>query len=755
LADSVDSRYQRYYAEKLWEMIPAVYRNEDAKDPNPGVLRALVEVVARQFAAARRNSDRLWEDQFIEFCSDRAVPFIADLVGTRLVSVHNPQARRVDVAKTVYYRRGKGTLRVLEELVADITGWDGIVVEGFRRLARVRHGMDRKPGSEAGALTGTLSGGWADLRDPHGAELAGKPFDEYFHTPDMRQHCGTRGRYAIPKLLFHVFRLEVCHVHGGTAARVIRDDQEMFTFDPTGREIPLYSPRARQVYGAFDWSRQGSTVGHQRQWHPAAERELPAPLTRFRLAREMAASAQAGHTGVQPWGDWLQVCEGPDGTDPVPAASVAVRELPCQAVFTPDVRLVVDPQRGVFQFVGQPPVGPVEVTYHHAVPGPIGVGAYQRAQDAAAAPESEEKKVEELNLNALPATGAIVVSGSGRCNAGPDAETAVADLSIRAQKDARPYIDVGDGWTITGQGSGTDARIELNGLWIGGVAMKLVGDFETVRLSHVTLDPGGAGVPSLRLEVDGFVENLLVESSVVGRIAVGSVGKLERLEIADSVVQSTEPDEPAICTDGTVDLTRTTVLGAIKCDELQASEALLVGAADVANTQSGCFRFSAALGRVLFSVEGSRAGTLDGEQAGDDLRAEFQAHGFALSAKTMVWVQELGRTWLVADIEGRRSYSIVNSGTMLDVYAGFRLPRPYESHFYPDSVRFLACRDYGQPGYARISQLAPEDIRRGAESGSEIGTFCSLVEPLKLDDLRAKLDECMPFGLVPVIITET
>ena len=129
MVDAPDDRFRRYYAEKLWDLIPPIYRHEDGLADSPGVLRALVEVLADQAAILRRSNDRLWEDQVIDFCDDWAVPYLADLVGTRMVSALDKRGRRADVANTIYYRRRAGTLAVLEGLVADITGWDGTVVE--------------------------------------------------------------------------------------------------------------------------------------------------------------------------------------------------------------------------------------------------------------------------------------------------------------------------------------------------------------------------------------------------------------------------------------------------------------------------------------------------------------------------------------------------------------------------------------------------------------------------------------------------
>ena len=60
IARPADDRFAQYYAEKLWDWIPEIYRTEDGLAQNPGVLRAIVELVANQAAIARRSIDRLW-----------------------------------------------------------------------------------------------------------------------------------------------------------------------------------------------------------------------------------------------------------------------------------------------------------------------------------------------------------------------------------------------------------------------------------------------------------------------------------------------------------------------------------------------------------------------------------------------------------------------------------------------------------------------------------------------------------------------
>src|SRR5258708_29802816 len=208
-------RFESYYTEKLWELIPAFYRDDDGTADNAGVLRAIVEIIAAHAAALRRSNDKTWDDEFIDLCDSWAVPYLADLVATRLVSALNLRGRRVDVAKTIYYRRRKGTLRVLEELISDIAGWEGKVTEEFQRLARTQHSLDPKPAGREGHFTKTPPMGWADLRDPRGADLSDGPFDEYFHSADMRMHHGgLDGRFSIPKIAFWLYRIPAFLVTG-------------------------------------------------------------------------------------------------------------------------------------------------------------------------------------------------------------------------------------------------------------------------------------------------------------------------------------------------------------------------------------------------------------------------------------------------------------------------------------------------------------------------------------------------------------
>lgn len=730
--------FEQYFAEKLWEMIPGIYRHEDGIAEDPGILRALIEILAGQAAILRRSHDRLWEDQFIELCQDWAVPYFGDLVASRLVSALNKRGRRIDVAKTIYYRRRKGTLRVLEELISDITGWEGKVVEEFRLLARIRHGLDPQPASMAGRFSGTMPGGWADLRRQRGAELTDSPFDEFYHTADMRQHTGQNGRYNIPKLAFHLYRLCFFCVRGVTPFP--HGDGLRFTCDPSGRNIPLFMPRQRPE----NWD----------DWRTAKEWELPAPIScrllghgeyvitealaqnlesNFGITHAVADKLRAfknfhfpgearlkqmlellnepslinatvyreilskslisdcGKAALLP--EAISVEESPDA--PLAPEDISSGELSQWPIADPGKRLVIDPERGRLQFFNLPPDTGSTVTYYYGFAGEIGAGTYSR-------PEVELREPTAMpNLKAENSSGTILedrIDDDGVSQIddsatyqGIDDKLQVQNLILQAANQQRPYIRLTRNWILRTTPD-ADARLLLDGLWLGSngyYAIILRGDYEEVIISHTTFDPGGDNdvngnpVWPVPLIIEAQIETLIIDSSIMGRIVTQNDGIVENLKVRDSIIDDTDSGQTAIqLAQGEVELKGVTVFGKVDVNRLWASEALITGLVDVTDTQEGCFRFSAA-------PEGSR------------------------------------------------------------------LPRQYESHILNDAVHIFTSRNFGQPGYGQLGKTAPPELYRGAENGSEIGAFSSLINPIKSDSLKAKIDEYMPFGLIPIFIQET
>jgi hypothetical protein len=315
MTDDVADNYAVYYADKLWNLLPEIYRTQDT-DPTgaeTGPLREIVNRIGATTGVLRRSIDRLWQDQSIETCDDWAIPYIAALLDTKLVLGLDSRGQRLDVANTIDYRRRKGTLAVLEQIASDITGWDAKVVEFFRRLGRTRHLLDPPAGSPAatgsdaqqlqiaegliGTLSGTPIGGFADLRNAYGATLSRSAFDEFFHTADVRSGQGLFGWHAIPRLGVFVWRLISLPVGPVTPAQVL-DCPGWFCFDPTGRDTPLFAA-----------SRSSSAFGDA--WVSPQEDQMPTPISQQLLNSALRApvingGGQIGATlETEGWGGGL------------------------------------------------------------------------------------------------------------------------------------------------------------------------------------------------------------------------------------------------------------------------------------------------------------------------------------------------------------------------------------------------------------------------------------------------------------------
>jgi hypothetical protein len=814
--------YEAYYADKLWNLLPAIYRAEDSDQfGRNGPLRELVNRIGAQAAIIRRSIDRLWEDQSIETCDDWVIPYIADLLATKLVNSLDARGQRIDVAKTIYYRRRKGTLAVLEEIAANITGWDARVVEFFRRLGRTRHNFDppigepvqtavatsqagatgdgaatvfgftlsRRPiqpgtvqvfvaGTQAGqddrsgaitatglagtvdyatgatsltftaapaagaaitvdykyliydrtlqlaevligALTHTGIGGWADLRNVYGSAqvdseletyvpLAGVPrraFDEFYHTADFRRGAGQIGWHNIPRLGVFLWRLDSFGV-GQTTPVAYLGCTTKFTFDPTGREIPLFAA-ANRKYGL--------------EWTSPQEWQLPTPLTGPLLEPALAdPPAYPLYASINPSDgsvvlNALGVLSLNAGVfDLVPATAITTDPQKLTALF------IIDPPRGrLFTSAATTP-DQLRISYHYGFPSTIGAGPYDRrvrgqTVPSSAVPATGGGGALVAPLAALAPSGILTIGDFVTYTAVSDVgstATRIVDVTIGAENRTRPLVrlpvpspNVFE-WHLTGGADAAHpAQLRLDGLFVSGGDIVLRGRFESVTIVCCTLDPGNRGTAAgtfaraadgrdlipCRLWIEGEVKALSIDRSLVGPVQTRAGGTIETLTVSNSIVQSTGADPAIGLVSGLAQISRTTVLGPANLHRLEASECILDDVFTVINTQDGCVRFSA----------------------------------FA---------------------------------------SGSVLPRQYESVEVAARAPLFTSREFGQPAYAQLLESVDSAIitgakdaviSSGAEDGSEMGAFARDKNPIKVDSLLIKYHEYMPLGLVPVIIDVT
>lgn len=742
-------QFEQYYTEKLWEAIPEIYRNEDGLAAKPGVLRSIVSVLAKQAAILRRSQDRLWDDQFIELCDEWAVPYIGDLVATRLLSALNQRGRRVDVAKTIYYRRRKGTPRVLEELINDISGWEGKMVEQFEKLARSRHGLDAFPVPLSGKYSGTMPGGWADLRNQREAELASGPFEEFFHTPDVRRYSGMSGRYAIPKLAFYLYRLKAFEAIDVTPFAL--GDDKRFGFDPSGREIPLFSKSET----SRDWN----------QWHSSANAEIQGPISCrllgngeyvitseiIRILTGAGLSPAAGDelrkiTGLRFKSEsslyafistFANALEIQNDIVFLPLLSLTIEPDCAKSILLPDARtilkdpldlnsivvgfttpdrviatenitaaslgswplvikkeLAIDAEKGLFMF--KEPLsgnGNLFIAYHYGFSGPLGAGTYDRPWISESVPDIETTGGGALNAGNLPVDGISRINDSKTYSQADDL-TGIVNMVLQAKSAQRPYIRLENDWILS-SGANLNSNLTLDGLWIGAkgnlqAMIILEGDFDCVVIRNCTIDPGGSN-------------NLLNEKILPVWLSIQ--GRVGNLCIDSSIIGP-------ICIEAKGVIEEMSIF-----DSIVQSVDASVKALNVDTGRSVIQRSTVFGNAVLHQLEASEA--------------VFTRNVSISNAQ-----------------EGCFRYSSAPETS--------RLPHPYESFlFSQDSNHWFTSRRFGDPGYAQLSDTAPLQLQRGAENGSEMGAFSNLLNPVKSDGLQSKVNEYMPFGLIPIFIHQT
>ena len=828
----VADHYEVYYADKLWNLLPAVYRALDTDQFGAkGSLREMVNRIGAQAAVLRRSIDRMWDDQSIETCDDWVIPYIGELLGTRLVSSLDPRGQRLDVANTIYFRRRKGTVAILEEIATDITGWNAKLVEFFRRLGRTRHGLDPPIGLAyapndavaqlqqaegiAGAITRTGIGGFADLRNAYGASKAHTAFEEYFHTADLRVGQGGLGWYNIPHLGVFLWRLISFGV-GPVTPVPVAGCPGWYSFDPTGRDIPLFAaPRAANEYGD--------------NWVSPVEGQLPTPISQALLDADLAAGAS---------GLWLYPNVLSVSTATIP---------PSETELVPASELTLRPTRGRFQQGASPPQVEEDlvVSYRYGFPSEIGAGPYDRrigtVAAATPAPAITIAGGSGGLSGGIPGSGTVTLADS-LTYAGAAALTVQGQLTLRAANTERPLIRLAANseWVVTG----TDGCcLALDGLFVSGADIVLRGSFASVTLSCCTFDPGSAasdGVfadpsgsppPALfalaadgrelvptRLWVEGTVTALAIDRCVLGPIRTRGAGTIEMLTISNSIVQAirtsgcgpiasddvkdalrferllqlgldpvaahlrklspgiaallgedaspplAEPPPPASALDPLLELINELLAGPSIYDAQAFAEVPLSSETQRLLATTGGADPALALNRSLledaYPLELADAALALGDGSVNLTRCTMLGRTVVhrLMASECI-LQDLAQVDDTQD--GCVRFTAWADGSVL--------PRRYESARIPQAAALFTTTDFGHPGYAQLLPMvdgqilppnvpstAPQNtISAGAEDGSEMGAYARDKNPIKQRALLLKFQEYMPAGLIPVVVSVT
>lgn len=591
----------------VFELLPAIHRIRDAERGGP--LEKLLSVVEEEWLRLVEDVDGLYDNWFVETCDEWVVPYVADLLGVQgLTSVGGGVAgRRALVANTIAYRRRKGTPAVLEQLARDATGWPARVVEYFGLLATTQHLDHVRPGNVR----------TPDLRGTAALELVDTPFDRAAHTAEVRHIDVGRGRYDIPYVGLHLWRLGAYAV-AGVDARPVDRARERWTVDPAGRDVPLFT-RPRTEAGPT---------------HLAEEVDVPARLRRRTLHDELTAlRAGAAPVLLAEPAPALRVRLDGAAVDPVRLRSCDLTDWGRQPE---DGTVAVDPVLGRLRLPAGTAPHRVLVDHAYGFPGDLGAGPYDRRATLAealalAGPSGSDRAAWQIGVGrdldpvsgrtvrtigdavrlwnartAVPGgqVGVIAVTDSATYTGDLDIEVAPGDrllLVAATRPDRRPRDVVAAGLrphlrgtvaiTATGAGPGQAGAVVIDGFSVDGAVTVRPGDLGGLVVANCTVLDCSAGAGGLVSAAGNPALTVRLLRSVCTTVRLaGGAG----LGLADSIVHAGDDREaPAVdAADAHVEIEACTVLGRTTARSLAASDTILRGLVTVERRQRGCVRFS-------------------------------------------------------------------------------------------------------------------------------------------------------------------
>lgn len=678
--------------DRLFDLLPHVHQRADEAAGGP--LRALLSVITEQADLLEADLWQLYENWFVETGQEWVLPYLGDLVGYRLhpASPTAAVAPRRDIGHTVGNRRRKGTLALLEQLAQDVAEWPARAVE-FRRLLVVTPAVrcyGRDPRADARRLH---RGNLADIHSADVMERLDGPFDQLAHTVDVRRinSARTPGNYNIGEVGLYVWRLRCYSV---TRSPAYCDDRSRahFTFSILGNDAPLIAAAEPEPSPT----------------HIAGELNVPAFIRRRGFAANPAAYYGPGKS--------LCVYRGTD--EPVGLDEIVTADLTGWRYVPAPGQVAIDPALGRIAFPPRhAPDDGVWVSYHYGFAAQLGGGEYHRAIEPRVASyrvgagqryetimAAVEQWRQDKAADPAAATAVIELTDSGTYQEQIEITLTHGDrLTVRAAQRTRPVIRLLDWYSnkpdalrVVGPeaGEGKPPVIAFEGLLITGRSVRVRGEVGAVVLRHSTLVPGWSLTSNCNPEHEEEASVELIDTSAC-------------LQVQHSILGTILVD---------VDETYRGPLRIIVSDSIIDAAGACLAAITAPGDRHAHATLDARRVTVFGAVRTHAVGLIEGAILTGELCVARRQQGC------------LRFSWISPDSQTPAQFHC----------------EPAHSAA-PDRVipRFTSTR-YGEPGYGQLAVCCPDEIRRGAEDGSEMGALHDLFQPQRADNLHDRLDEYTP-----------
>lgn len=699
-----------YTPEEIYRLLPAVYRVRDQE--NDGALHQLLEVICDQVNAVAESLEQLYDDQFIETCSDWAAPYIGDLIGYRTLHGVVPKVAspRAEVANTIRYRRRKGTASMLEQLARDVTGWPARAVEFFELLATTQYMNHPRP--HAAATT--------DLRDA-GRLATGGPFqagafESSSYTAEMRRISGGGGRYNIRNVGIFLWRAQAVRVTQSPLAEADASGRR-YRFDPLGADAQLF----------------GDPRPEEEITHLAEPFDVPLPLT-VRWVRAHLIDYYGPGRSI------LLEEEPSAGAGPEPVTAVDVCDLSDDPGNPGSWRnepgagdpVVVDPRLGRVAYPAAAPAGATRLaTFHRGSALAIGGGGYDRSADiepvGSVVTAAGGQSLAPL-LGTVDDGGAVEIVDTRRYvvpatitikhQLDPDKDGAT---TLRATNRMRPHLSRADHVRLDIE---ADATVVLDGLLLAGAPLVIdESDDAAPRhlvIRHCTLVPGLDRTPAGEPQAVGRASVIVLHpfaTVTIDKCVVGPVVMVNGSEctISDSVIDASGRAEVAYC--GRPEVVGGALRTVTSAPDRETGNGLAAGGH---LTMDAC----TVIGRVHAEhMDVSNSIVLaDDTGAADPWPAPLWAERRQIGCVRFSFVPAAART-------PRRFQCVPRAGVD------------------PGAVPHHTSLRFGDPGYGQLRRATPRAIRVGSDDESEMGVTHGLYQPQREANLGIRLEEYLRFGL--------